>query len=383
MKANEEAVSRESKLTLSWRVGLPQWETDDAFEKLLALLDEYRSVVDEVCLFETITHHLYIPLDDYARRMELAAKRLDAFREAGIPAVGINVLCTIGHLNEAWDTMPPLPFQPIVGHDGSASTGCACPNTPEMREYVRAKYDLVAKARPDFIWVDDDIRMHHHGVAWGCFCPTCLAQFAERAGEPFAREVLVKAFDDPTAGRIRELWVEQNIATLESLLADVKGAVHRVDPRIELGLMTAGAEWSTYSGQAFDRWFTALGATKARPGGGFYEDSRPIEMVGKALSCGRQRALLPDGVTDVQYELENFPYHRLKKSATAVVDECSLALGYGLNGIAFNMLGMTPDFENSRACMAALPPCARCGKPGWRIPPACRPPDSGPLGARI
>lgn len=346
-----------STLTLSWRIGLPQWETDDAFESLLALLDEHRSVVDEVCLFETITHHLYIPLDDYVRRMDLAAKRLDAFRGAGIRSVGINVLCTIGHINEAWDYMPPLPFQPMVGHDGSVSTGCACPNTPEMRAYVQAKYELVAKARPDFIWVDDDIRMHHHGVAFGCFCPTCLGVFAKRAGEPFTREELVKAFDDPAAGRVRELWVEQNIATIESLLADVKEAAHRVNPRIELGKMTCGAEWTTYSGQAFDRWFTALGATKARPGGGFYEDATPIAMFGKALSCGRQRAILPDGVPDVQYELENFPYQRLKKSATAVVDECSLALGYGLNGVAFNMLVMaTSRFDNSMAWVAAIPP---------------------------
>ncbi len=135
------ATNPDQKLTLSWRIGLPQWESDDAFENLLTLLCEHRSVVDEVCLFETITHHLYIPLDDYSRRMELAAKRLDAFRRAGIPAVGINVLCTIGHLNEAWSYMPPLPFQPMVGHDGNVSTGCACPNTPEMRGTARSAGD--------------------------------------------------------------------------------------------------------------------------------------------------------------------------------------------------------------------------------------------------
>jgi hypothetical protein len=224
-----------------------------------------------------------------------------------------------------------------------------------MRAYVRAKYEMVANAGPDFIWFDDDIRMHHHGVTWGCFCPTCLAQFAERAGEAFTREALVQAFDDPAAGRIRELWVEQNVATIESLLADVKDAVHRIDPQIKLGKMSCGAEWTTYSGQAFDRWFTALGASKARPGGGFYEDSRPMEMVPKALSCGRQRTILPDGIADRQYELENFPYQRLKKSVTAVVNECSLALAYGMNGIAFNMLGMTPNLENSHAWMGALP----------------------------
>lgn len=361
MTAKRQGKNRESKLTLSWRIGLPQWETDQEFEKLLELLGEHRSVVDEVCLFETITHHFYIPLETYAPRMELAAKRLDAFRRAGIRSAGINVLCTIGHINEAWSYMPPLPAQAMVGHDGSVSTGCVCPNTPEMRAYIRAKYELVARAQPDFIWVDDDIRMHHHGVAWGCFCPTCLALFAKRAGRAYTREELVKAFDAPDQGRVRELWVEQNVVSIESLMAECRDAIRRVDSRIKTGLMTAAAEWTTYSGQAFDRWFPALGATKARPGGGFYDDSTPAAMFGKALSCGRQIALLAQEVSDRQYELENFPYQRLKKSATAVVDECSLALAYGLNGVAFNMLGMTADSEDSLPWVRAIP----AARPAW------------------
>jgi hypothetical protein len=354
-------MNTNSKLTLSWRIGLMQWETDEAFEHLLELLREHRTVVDEVALFETITHHLYIPLADYAKRMELAERRLDALRQAGIPSVGINVLTTIGHINEGWSYMPALPFQAMVGHDGSVSTGCACPNTPEMRAYVRAKYELVARTRPDFIWVDDDIRMHHHGVAWGCFCPTCLALFAKRAGKYFPREELVKAFDAPEQGHLRELWVEQNIATIESLLAEVGNTISKTDAKIATGLMTAGVGWTTYSGQAFERWFTALGATKARPGGGFYTDAAPLEMLEKALECGRQRVLLPTSLTDVQYELENFPYQRLKKSAQAVVSESSLALAYGLNGVAFNMLGMSPSFEDSQQWIAAIP----AARPLW------------------
>jgi hypothetical protein len=342
-------------LTLSWRIGLPQWETDEAFARLLALLRDQHAIVDEVALLDSITHHLYVPLDDYGRRMELAARRLDAFRQAGIPSVGINVLCTIGHVNEAWSYMPPLPFQAMVGHDGGVSTGCACPNTPEMRAYIRAKYERVAQAGPDFVWVDDDIRMHHHGVAWGCFCPTCLGLFAKRAGRPYMREELVAAFDAPGQGGVRELWVEQNIASIESLLADVRQSVRQVNPAIALGKMTTGAGWTTYSGQGFSRWFSALGATKGRPGGGFYSDATPIDMLAKAQDCGCQRAAYPPAVTDVQYELENFPYQRLKKSATAVVNECSLALAYGLNGIAFNMLATQTSQADVRPWMAAIP----------------------------
>ncbi|MHB1296873.1 MAG: hypothetical protein ACYC4R_18015 [Anaerolineae bacterium] len=349
------------RLTLSWRIGVMQWDTDEAFNQLLPLLGAYQSVVDEVALFDSATHHLYIPLDDYARRMELAAQRLAAFRQAGIPSVGINVLCTIGHVNEAWSYMPPLPFQAMVGHDGGISTSCACPNTPEMRAYVRAKYELAAKAGPDFIWVDDDIRMDHHGVAWGCFCPTCLALFAQRAGRAFTREQLVAAFDDPDQGRLRVLWVEQNISSIESLLIEVGDAVRRIDPHIAMGLMTTGAGRTTYAGQAFDRWFAALGATKARPGGGFYTDAAPLEMLEKALECGRQCVSFPPPVADVQYELENFPYQRLKKSATTVINECSLALAYGLNGIAVNLLGTQTTHEDIRPWMEAIPPA----RPLW------------------
>ena len=92
-------------------------------------------------------------------------KRVRALKQAGIPSVGINVLTTIGHNNEAWDYNVPLPFQPMVGHDGAVSKGCGCPNTKPFREYVQAKYALIAKARPDFIWVDDDIRMHQRGIS--------------------------------------------------------------------------------------------------------------------------------------------------------------------------------------------------------------------------
>ena len=324
---------------VSWRVGLGYSEYDEKFSELLGLIDEFRPLVDEIALFETVTHHLYIPLPDYADRAALLGRRLAQLREHGVPGVGINVLTTIGHKDEAWDYNVPLPFQGMVGHDGQVSRGCACPNTPELRAYIREKYRLTAQAGPDFIWVDDDIRIQSHSVTWPCFCPTCLGLFARRTERQWTREGLVAALEAPAGGALREAWIAHNGDTIASLLATVRAVIDEVDPAIETGLMTAGAHWSSYSGPDHPRWFAALRASKSRPGGGFYRDDPRTPLLGKALDVGHQRAMLPETVTDCQYELENFPYQRLAKAAATVTNEFTMALAMGLNGIACNWLG--------------------------------------------
>lgn len=328
-----------SPLRLSWRIFVQTYETDESFAGLEQFLLANREVVDEVAFFETATHHLYLPLEVFAERAAVLQRRIQALKADGIPSVGINVLCTIGHVNEAWHCLPRLPFQPMVGHDGSVSVSCACPNTPEFRAYIRAKYRMMAEARPDFIWVDDDIRMQHHGVANACFCPTCLEIFSRTTGKQWERAELAAALDTPQANDLRQAWVAQNRETLANMLADVESAIHAVNPGIIIGLMTAGAGWSSYSGYDLDYWFAALHAEKGRPGGGYYSDQQPTEVIGKMIEAGRQVVTMPAAATDLQYELENYPYCRLDKSVSTVVNECALALAVGMNGIAFNALG--------------------------------------------
>ena len=359
-----ESKMKASKLRLSWRVGLPMTRQDAAFEELRALLLKHREIVQEVAFFETVSHHLYLPLDFFRDVADVLRRRIATLKADGIPGVGINVLTTIGHVNEGWDIFPPLPFQPMVGHDGSVSKSCACPNTPGMRHYVAEKYAIFAEAAPDFIWVDDDIRMQHHGVAFACFCPTCLDIFAQTTGSELDREGLVRELNSPDGRAVREAWISQNARSIESLLALVGKAIHAVNPAIRTGLMTAGVEWGAYSGNEMERWFRALKASKARPGGGFYEDSTPMDMVWKAFSVSRQLALLPDEVADRQYELENFPCSPLGKAAAVTVTECTLALAAGCDGIAFNALGG----DASKAGLAQKEPLMRCvaeARPFW------------------
>ena len=332
-------------LKLSWRIGVPIYEEEQIFQKLVKFLSKYKDIVDEVTFFESLTHHLYFPLDEIQKRAELLRDRVAAMKSAGVPSVGINVLTTLGHLNEAWDFVPALPFQPTVGHNGAISKGCACPNTLELREYVRRKYTLFAEAAPDFIWIDDDFRMGNHGtgVAYGCFCPTCLKLFSKFTGQSFTpREELIAALNAPKEKKLRQDWIENNVRTLESLGRDIVSAIHAVNPEIKTGLMASGSIYC-YNGGELARVCSALKAEKYRPGGGFYMDNQPTGMIFKALDMARQCDEFPSAIRERQYELENFPYQTLNKSLSSLINECTLALAYGLNGIAFNSLHATGD----------------------------------------
>jgi hypothetical protein len=354
---------KQSRLTLSWRVGVPHYETDEAFEALMEQVRANADWLDEVAFFDSITHHLYLPLELFEERARILAGRIAAMRQAGIRSVGINVLATLGHLDEARDTMPQLPFQPFTGMDGRTSTGCGCPNAPGLRAYVGRKYALMAGAGPDFIWVDDDVRMNNHGVPFGCFCPVCVGIFSNTTGHGFDRASLVAALHEADRDDLRAAWLAHNGSSISALMAHVAASIAAVNPSIATGLMTAGAG-DLYSGADVSRWLLDLGASKLRPGGGFYCDATPGGMVSKAYDIGRgARAMrhMPE-ITDIQYELENFPYQKLRKSVTALLSECTLALATGCDGVALNMLPMwgAPYDE----CAAFLPALRRV-RPAW------------------
>jgi len=252
-----------------------------------------------------------------------------------------------------------------VGHNGAVAKGCACPNTPDYRRYILHKYRLMAQAAPEFIWVDDDLRMEHHGAAaLGCFCPTCLGVFGRRTRRSWSREELVAALNDPAGQQTREAWIGHNHQTLASLLEQIAEAVGEVDPKIRTGLMTIPPSYMVYSTRDGAGLLRSLGATMIRPGAGFYTDDRPFEMYPKALDMGRQMVGIPAEVADRQYELEDFPYLTLKKSVATHVAESTLALAVGHNGIAFNVLGFRHGsrLEEFGPLMAGL----RAARPFWQ-----------------
>ena len=347
------------KAFISFRIGTPQWMPDQRYRELLALFEKYKGVTDEITFFTSFTHP-NLPLKEMKRRCEILAQRIVQAKALGYRS-GINVLSTMGHHEENLPNSLAGDYTPVTDIGGGVSRGSLCPNDPKLQDYVRQIYRYAAAANPDYIWVDDDVRlMGHMPVGLTCFCDHCLAVYAKESGTNYTRASLRAAL---TSGKpeecaaLRKAWLAHNRATVARLLALIEQTVHAVKPGLPLGFMTGDRFFEGYD---FDHWAEALaGPNRApvywRPGGGFYEDSSPGGMVGKSHDIGRQVAFLPPSVLSIQSEIENFPYQRLKKAAHITAVEAASHLAAGCSGAAFNVLsGNDEPLDEFEPLMARL-----------------------------
>lgn len=326
-----------SRFILSWRVEPTQWERDEDFERLKNQLLAHRPAVDEVSLFlNSGDHAAYDPLDHTERILKAAAKRIEQLHDAGVPSVGINVLSTLGHT----DTPPaedkePMPFQPMIGHTGGVSTSCACPTDPRLREYVAKRYAMAARANPDFIWVDDDLRHVWHGAAaYGCFCPICLEAFGWTDG----REALIEKLNTPTEGEFRRQWSAFCADSMSDLCETIRKAIQSVSEDIEIGLMSGGFRFPQFAGHDIGRWMKSLGAVRFRPGDGFWSDTDQNDLLRKMFDVGMQVRQIKDRPPTIQYEAEGYPYLSLRRSVAMTINEDEMAFFAGCNGVAYNFM---------------------------------------------
>jgi hypothetical protein len=354
------------KASICFRIGVPQWVADDRFEDLVNLFDKYKGVTDEITFFHSETHSP-VQLAVARRRARILKKRIAAARRAGYGA-GINILTTMGHHEEALSSsIGTENFTPVTDIDGNVSRGSFCPNDTRLRDYIRQLWTCMADAEPDYMWIDDDVRfLVHWPVRGTCFCDNCLKLFSEetgftkKAGKTYTRELLKQAFaSDSLEKRItlRKAWVQHIRDTISRLFELIEKTVHKDHPNIELGFMTGG---HFYDGLDYTRWARILAGpnnvpVRWRPGGGFYSDKNPGEMIDKSHGIGRQVSLLPPQVTIIQSEIENFPYYRLRKSVRITALESASHIAAGCTGMAFNVLSMSAEpFDEYEPLVARL-----------------------------
>ena len=329
------------KAFISFRIGTAIWIPESRFDEQMALFEKYKGVTDEVTFFTSDTHPC-LPLNVTQERATLLARRMDQVRQLGY-RTGINLLATIGHHNENLPNSLAGEYTPMTNIHGHTCEGSRCPNDEKMRAYIKAVYQTLTAARPDYLWIDDDVRFGHMPIDMGCFCENCLAIYARESGTQHTRTSLKAAFNTGTVEdklRHRKAWLDHNRQTIARLFELIEKTVHAIAPTMPLGFMTGDRFFEGYD---FDNWASILSGLDGsevlwRPGGGFYSDETLDGLIGKSHDIGRQVSRLPASVVSIQSEIENFPYQRLKKAAHTTALEAASHIAAGCTGTAFNVL---------------------------------------------
>lgn len=332
---------------VAFRIGSEQWSSDAGFDGLLAFFRQAPGTADELAFFTSGTHPP-LPLAEVERRAERLSALLPRVRAEGMGA-GINLLATMGHHEENLDGSLDEPWQRVVDPHGRECRGSYCSAGDAFRDYVARVYSVLTQAGPDFLWIDDDVRLAGHmPIGLTCFCDGCLRRFSNQAGREFDRTTLLASFGSGSLEERlnwRRRWLEHNRSLLDELFRLIETTVHGLRGDLPLGFMTGDR---FYEGYDFTRWARTLAGpgkveVRWRPGGGFYSDESLAGLASKAHDVGRQVAQLPPEVTLIQSEIENFPYDLLRKSVETTVVEAAAHLAAGTTGTAFNVLSQRPD----------------------------------------
>jgi len=322
--------------------------SEEAAEQVLAFCR--RSNASGILLFTQSfdTEPGLLALDEVHKRAAHLRRIVPSFRNAGLE-VHINVMSTLGHGAPTLNTVAALGFDPMVDHLGMASLGTPCPLDTRFLAYVAEVYGHMAQAGASTLWVDDDVRYGGHGTPGiGCFCPLHLERISALLGRPVTREEIVGRLDrdgpEPTDERVA--WQTVNRDALLEMATVIRRAVQAVDPEIMLGLMTVGYLAHASEGRQTPLVLDALkpeGTRWLRPGPGFWNDERPLDVIAKVEDSFRQVVLAGPNVRPVS-EVENYPYTRATKSlqmlrlelalnALAGFADQSLDLFDGLGGV--------------------------------------------------
>lgn len=347
-------MSAENPL-ISLRLGLQHLEPE-VLDEHLGMIERHPGACDEVWLMTDMGVPPREVHRDHAARMAEAAER---FRAAGIVA-SLQISNTIGHgPHHRFYDCRGMTWGPFTGPDGRAVDNCSCPRDPEFHDYVEAMTRAYCRWQPERLWIDDDLRMCHHGARFGCFCERCVAAFATGVGRERSREDLVRAVNEEPAAAVRAAWIEFTRQSLAAVARTVGRAAVDVAPQCRLGFQHVDLAAFGYNGPDWHHVFGALHAQSrrpvgSRPGNGFYNDHAPREMLTKGLVVSLQNQRLPGCVDAVTYECENLPGSVMGKSVSGTLTECTLAIAQGCDGLSLTSLQFTHEHEWHERMLAAF-----------------------------
>lgn len=339
----------------SIRIEYPNWISEQRFEDILKMIKKHPCDISQIA-FITANVHTPVTLADMEKRIEILKKRMERARGAGL-SPGIDMLATIGHHSEDLSNCLNGDYYRMTNINGKACKGSFCMTDKRyINDYVIPVYEMMAQSKPDFIWSDDDVRYQHMPVGKGCFCDGCIDKFNRMNGTEYTRDTLRKAFRSNV--ELRKLWLDKQSLAMKELFDVLSDTVRSVDKKITLGFMCG--EWIN-EGNDFPLWCAALSENgkyeiMLRPGGSAYSDDKYCDYGFTSGEVGRQNAYIPEYVTSVQNEIENFPHPTFGKTSKSLAAEYILGITSGCSGAAFNILpGETGEpVKNAERHLAAL-----------------------------
>ncbi len=326
------------------RIGEHVLYSKEQQEDLWNRLETYPGCFEELVFFTQFTHSVRTP-EELEHISELMNPLLEKTRSLGLQA-GIDVLCTIGHMNER--LAPEMAgYAHYVDQNGHEITGKLCPSDEKNHKYIKQEYQLFAAMNPSVLYIDDDISY------MSCYCPLCIQRFQSKTHLLPEDDVNIAGLNKALQNEQREIrqnarkfWISFNASRINELFVIIEKAVHEINPSTEIGFMTCS---NGSDGLETEQWANTLRGNlpsiRWRPGGGLYTEFTPNEALEKANRIGAQIRYLPGFARIVESEIENFPYQSLKKSPTFTAFEVMTYLAAGCTGTAYNVCStLAPDY---------------------------------------
>ena len=313
--------------------------TPDYAAELFKIHDRFPGVIEEIWFANT--YSWWRGTEYIKKNCEVLKPLAEECRKRGIRFAIQQI--SLGHGVDPnvlqWDGLIFSEDDWVLSVSGKREPGTLCPTSPRvLKEYYKQATIHLKELKPSSIWPDDDMRLD--GKPFGCFCPRCMERFNRETGRNVTREMLRDAFWGNTPdGKLRHDWIEYNSRRIADLAAQLRKAVDDVYPECRLGRQ-ANPAFGRYNGYNYQHLLQTMagksGEVGIRPGGGFYSDSRPREMLKKAIDIAREssRCIKYGFVRQICYEAENYPHISMLKTPEAEMIECAMMLFAGADSLA-------------------------------------------------
>jgi len=241
----------------------PLFNANERIEELLRFCIEAR--IGEVMLFllaEELSNG-HPTLEELRPYVQMAKRIKSRLQEKGV-GLSLNPWTTLYHEARGRRLKPGQDFTLMVGETGAVAPLSACPLCPNWQEYICQTFAYLAgEIKPLVIWVEDDWRLHNHGLelGWGgCFCHLHLQRLAKIIGRKVTRQELLEHILAPGESHPwRNIWLEICRDSLLEPAVKLRQAVQKANPSPRLGLMSSLPDVHSIEGRDWLALQQALG----------------------------------------------------------------------------------------------------------------------------